>query len=146
MKKIWLSLAVLAVLGLTGCQADFSRNYLAGCQIKGNINTEGEKVYHLPECFGYDQIGISQKQRERYFCTEAEAQQAGFRKSNNCPSDNGCQIKGNINGQGDKIYHLPQCLNYDNITINLDNGDSWFCSEAEALQAGWKKSNNCPDI
>lgn len=144
MKKILFPLLIIAVVGLSGCNADLSRNYLSGCQIKGNINADGEKIYHLPECFGYDRVNVSQKQRERYFCSEDEALQAGWKKSNNCPpEDAACNIKGNINGQGDKIYHLPQCLNYDNVTVNPDNGDKWFCSEEEALQAGWKKSNNC---
>lgn len=55
-----------------------------------------------------------------------------------------CAIKGNINKQGEKIYHLPDCTKYADITVNTKMGERWFCSTAEAETAGWKKSPNCP--
>ena len=54
-----------------------------------------------------------------------------------------CTIKGNISSGG-KIYHLPGCSSYDNTVINESQGEKWFCSEAEALAAGWRKALNCP--
>lgn len=45
-------------------------------QIKGNINSRGEKIYHLPSGQYY---GITKP--EEMFCTESKAQKAGFRKS-----------------------------------------------------------------
>src|SRR3989344_1218237 len=56
---------------------------------------------------------------------------------------NTCTIKGNISSGG-KIYHLPGCSSYDNTVINESQGEKWFCSEAEALAAGWRKALNCP--
>lgn len=44
--------------------------------IKGNINSKGEKIYHLSSGQYY---GITKA--EEMFCTETEAQAAGFRKS-----------------------------------------------------------------
>lgn len=44
--------------------------------IKGNINSDGEKIYHIPSGQYY---GITKA--EKMFCTEKEAQAAGFRKS-----------------------------------------------------------------
>lgn len=54
-----------------------------------------------------------------------------------------CQIKGNINTKGEKIYHLPGCGSYDKTTINESAGEHWFCSEDEAVGAGWRKAKNC---
>lgn len=52
-----------------------------------------------------------------------------------------CDIKGNISG--DKIYHLPDCLSYAKTTIDESKGERWFCSEKEAIEAGWRKAKNC---
>lgn len=54
-----------------------------------------------------------------------------------------CLIKGNINSKGEKIYHLPKCDSYAGTAINESAGEKWFCSEAEAAQAGWRKAKNC---
>lgn len=45
-----------------------------GCDIKGNINSKGEKIYHTPQSPYYDRT-----KQEQWFCTEEEAVQAGFR-------------------------------------------------------------------
>jgi micrococcal nuclease len=55
------------------------------CLIKGNINTSGEKIYHLPGCGSYSKTTIDEKRGEKWFCTETEAQSAGWRKALNCP-------------------------------------------------------------
>jgi len=54
------------------------------CNIKGNISTAGEKIYHLPGCGSYDKTQIEEKRGERWFCSEKEAQSAGWRKALNC--------------------------------------------------------------
>lgn len=55
------------------------------CDIKGNIGTSGEKIYHLPGCGSYAKTQIDEKRDERWFCSEKEAQEAGWRKALNCP-------------------------------------------------------------
>lgn len=45
------------------------------CHIKGNINSKGEKIYHMPGGRYYEQT-----KPEVWFCSEEEAQQNGFRK------------------------------------------------------------------
>ena len=54
------------------------------------------------------------------------------------PTSNGCQIKGNINSKGDRIYHVPGRRSYGATKINESKGERWFCSEAEAKAAGWR--------
>lgn len=49
-----------------------------------------------------------------------------------------CLIKGNINRAGQKIYHVPGSPSYDQTQINEAQGERWFCSEAEAVAAGWR--------
>lgn len=49
-------------------------------------------------------------------------------------------IKGNINSEGERIYHVPGQRYYDATIINPANGERWFCTEAEAIEAGWRKS------
>ena len=52
-----------------------------------------------------------------------------------------CQIKGNISiGSGEKIYHLPGQEYYRETVIRPEYGERWFCTEAEARQAGWRKA------
>lgn len=53
-----------------------------------------------------------------------------------------CQIKGNISfGSGAKIYHMPGMEDYDSTVINEAAGERWFCSESEAIAAGWKRAS-----
>ncbi len=49
--------------------------------IKGNINSRGEKIYHVPGGAYYDRTIIDESAGERWFKTEAEAIAAGWVKS-----------------------------------------------------------------
>lgn len=54
----------------------------SGCNIKGNISIDsGERIYHVPGQRYYDATRISPQHGERWFCSEQEARQAGWRKS-----------------------------------------------------------------
>ena len=55
----------------------------AGCVIKGNISSSGEKIYHIPGGGSYTQTVISPDKGERWFCTDAEAVANGWRKAKN---------------------------------------------------------------
>jgi endonuclease YncB( thermonuclease family) len=50
----------------------------------------------------------------------------------------GCYIKGNINGDGERIYHAPGSPSYDDTRIDEARGERWFCTEVEARTAGWR--------
>jgi len=53
----------------------------------------------------------------------------------------GCNIKGNISIHGgERIYHVPSQEYYSETRINLLKGERWFCSEAEAEAAGWRRA------
>lgn len=49
----------------------------------------------------------------------------------------GCPIKGNITTSG-KIYHPPWSPWYLKTRIDTTQGERWFCTEEEALAAGWR--------
>jgi endonuclease YncB( thermonuclease family) len=50
----------------------------------------------------------------------------------------GCYIKGNINGDGDRIYHTPDSPAYGTTRIDESRGERWFCTATEARRAGWR--------
>ena len=65
--------------------------------------------------------------------------QPGDKQPNSTPSKD-CVIKGNINDRGRHIYHMPGDKFYSRIVISVAKGERWFCSEAEAIAAGWQRS------
>lgn len=65
-----------------------------------------------------------------------------FQSSN--PENPKCSIKGNVK-DGKKTYFFQGCGNYSTVGLALDEGDRWFCTEAEAVSAGFVKALNCYD-
>ncbi len=49
----------------------------------------------------------------------------------------GCAIKGNVTAKG-RIYHLPWSPWYEKVRMDSGRNKRWFCSEAEAVNAGWR--------
>lgn len=61
------------------------------------------------------------------------------------PPNPNCLIKGNIDKNTyQKFYHLPQCQHYNQIVLDKDIGERYFCSEEEAQKAGFVKASGCP--
>ncbi len=52
----------------------------------------------------------------------------------------GCPIKGRITG-GARVYVLPWSPDYERGRIEKARGERWFCSEQEAVAAGWKPAS-----
>jgi micrococcal nuclease len=109
-KKILLGMAVLILLG-AGCATESEPIETSGknadvqnlintaeeqrsstpslptssnCDIKGNISSSGEKIYHEPGCGSYSRTIIDESAGEQWFCSENEAEAAGWRKAKNC--------------------------------------------------------------
>ncbi len=55
-------------------------------------------------------------------------------------SPDGCPIKGRVRRRK-KTYVLPWESNYRRVRIRKRRGEKWFCSEAEAADAGFKPSS-----
>ncbi len=49
----------------------------------------------------------------------------------------GCPIKGQVSGAS-RIYVLPWSPDYERIRVQKGRGERWFCSEQEAVAAGFK--------
>lgn len=49
----------------------------------------------------------------------------------------GCAIKGNVTKNG-HIYHMPWSPWYRKVKVEPNKGERWFCSEAQAIAAGWR--------
>lgn len=98
------------------------------------------------------------KYSQRYIDTEAEARAArrGIWQAETKPAwvwraerwrqaetekreeaGSACLIKGNITRSG-HIYHMPWDRWYDKTRIETAKGERWFCTEAEAMAAGWR--------
>lgn len=52
----------------------------------------------------------------------------------------GCAIKGNISARG-RLYHMPWSPWYAKVKIDERRGERWFCSEADAVAAGWRPAS-----
>jgi endonuclease YncB( thermonuclease family) len=48
-------------------------------------------------------------------------------------------VKGNINREGERIYHAPGSRDYDETVIDESKGERWFCTEEQARAAGWHR-------
>ena len=53
------------------------------CDIKGNISSSGEKIYHEPGDPSYEKTKIDESDGERWFCSTADAVAAGWRAPKN---------------------------------------------------------------
>lgn len=60
-------------------QASTPKKQNVGCSIKGNINRSGDRIYHVPGSRWYDRTQINERSGERWFCSVAEAEAAGWR-------------------------------------------------------------------
>ena len=55
---------------------------------------------------------------------------------------NGCPVKGPILSSRGKVYLMPWSRKYARYRIRARRGERWFCSEQEAIEAGWKPYRN----
>jgi endonuclease YncB( thermonuclease family) len=51
-----------------------------------------------------------------------------------------CVIKGNVNRNGERIYHMPGQEYYDKVEMDPRKGKRWFCTPEEAEAAGWRRA------
>lgn len=72
---------------------------------------------------------------DRGFNSDAYGKESNQSKSESPKGD--CRIKGNINRNGNKIYHMPGEGSYEQT-----NPEEWFCSEQEAKDAGFRSTGS----
>jgi hypothetical protein len=60
--------------------------------------------------------------------------------STDVPPSPNCAIKGNLRATPTCIYHMPGGQFYDRLSMKDARSRRWFCSEAEAVAAGCRRS------
>ena len=131
---------------LTGLQADHYGRVVADVYLKDGtyINLHMVKNGFVAYIRAYDQNITQMKKAGEYArqnklgvfspaCTQTE------------PENPKCKIKGNLDEKNSdrKFYLKPSCAYYDSVVVEKYLGEQWFCSEQEAIQAGFTKSPNC---
>ncbi|HZQ05825.1 MAG TPA: J domain-containing protein [Anaerolineae bacterium] len=54
-----------------------------------------------------------------------------------------CRVKGDVDQPTSaRLYYLPGDVVYDNVTIDADLGERWFCNEEDAQQNGWTRGSS----
>lgn len=85
------------------------------------------------------QSSRQQSSRQQGSRQQSSRQQgSGPQSSSGASAGDGCLIKGNINRENERIYHLPGSSSYEATVVDESRGERWFCSEAEAREAGWR--------
>lgn len=51
----------------------------------------------------------------------------------------GCVVKGDVEANGVRFFYLPNDEGYARVTVDVANGDRWFCAFALAQAAGWTR-------
>lgn len=75
MTRLAFALALVAAT----CSPTYAQS--GECVIKGNVSTQGERIYHMPGDKYYDETRISASHGEHWFCSEEEARAAGWRRA-----------------------------------------------------------------
>ncbi|KEO56160.1 hypothetical protein TP2_01175 [Thioclava pacifica DSM 10166] len=129
----------------TGSEEDRYGRLIAVCRAGGrDVNAE---MVARGAAFAY------RKYSRDYVAQEERARRAGLgiwqgaaerpaqvrAESNGQVAPGTCTIKGNISSRG-KLYHLPGTRAYAATRISTGKGERWFCSEAEAKAAGWRRA------
>lgn len=102
------------------------RDLLATSKRKAKLNKAGL----------WSACGLSESEEKEPFLS--------LRERDRGPQDPACNIKGNISEKGYGMnYFLEGCPNYKRIKIDTRKGEKYFCSEKEAVKAGFTKSISC---
>jgi endonuclease YncB( thermonuclease family) len=110
--------AALVREGLAWAFVAYAADYV-GAEREGRATKRG--------VFGADNIPPWEFRKARW--SAADAEEVG-----------GCPIKGNIARAGERIYHLPWQRHYAKVRIDATAGERWFCDEAEAERAGFRRA------
>lgn len=90
--------------------------------------------------FFLDTVNLKHQEEFVQAAETAHQEKQGLWKT--CATDpkEGCLIKGNLDKLDKRYYHLPSFRHYSSVVINLEKGDQWFCTEQEAIKAGFIKA------
>ncbi|MEX0370566.1 MAG: thermonuclease family protein [Tateyamaria sp.] len=129
----------------TRVDTDRHGRMVAKCSVAGA--DMGQRIVAEGWAFAYRRYGMDYDLDEKGayvtdrglhgFRVQSPAQFRKTRARGRIPPDPTCRIKGNISKNG-RIFHVPGQEFYEQTGINEERGEKWFCSAAEARQAGWR--------
>ena len=79
--KQFSTAATIATVALLISHSTMALAQQGECNIKGNVSTQGERIYHMPGDEYYEETRISASHGERWFCSAQEAEAAGWRRA-----------------------------------------------------------------
>lgn len=120
---------IVALVYVDGVLVNSQMAKVGAVKYNSIFSSQKEKIVEAEKYAKDNQLGIFSKD-----CTQTENL-----------DEPKCNIKGNLSRDKGGIYSFPGCSGYSNTIIDKYLGDQWFCSEAEALKAGFKRSGNCYD-
>jgi micrococcal nuclease len=108
---------------------------------------EGEEIFVNQELlkqgageFFLDTVNLRYQEVLIQAAEEAHKEKRGLWQACAPDPEFGCQIKGNLDRLDKRWYHLPGFRHYETTEVNLEHGDRWFCTEEEAIVAGFEKA------
>ncbi|UPA22900.1 thermonuclease family protein [Candidatus Peribacteria bacterium] len=125
---------------------------LKGKDIGAQLISEGYafsyKQYPHPRLEEYNLLEKGAMEHQRGLWASCEGKKAPVKQQSSSSSAQAsskatCTIKGNVSTSKEKIYHLSTCRDYNRTVIDTSKGEQWFCTEQEAVKAGWRKAGNC---
>jgi endonuclease YncB( thermonuclease family) len=129
-------------LSCSGTDQDRYGRWLVTCRLGGR--DLGQVLVRDGVAFAYRRYSAiyvpdeakAQRDRRGLWAGSTEAPEAFRHPDSAVPQ--GCALKGNVSASGTRIYHAPGQKDYAATRIDPAKGERWFCSAAEAKQAGWR--------
>lgn len=129
-------------LSCSGTDQDRYGRWLVTCRLGGR--DLGQVLVRDGVAFAYRRYSAiyvpdeakAQRDRRGLWAGSTEAPEA-FRHTDSAVPQ-GCALKGNVSASGTRIFHAPGQQDYAATRIDPAKGERWFCSVAEAKQAGWR--------
>ena len=108
--------------------------YLDDLFVNQYLLAEGAAIYQL------DTVNLKHTETLVTAADQAHKQKKGLWQECAPDPEIGCLVKGNLDRLDQRRYHLPHFRHYPQVVINYQTGDRWFCSEEEAIKAGFEKA------
>ena len=108
--------------------------YLDDLFVNQYLLAQGAAIYQL------DTVNLRHTETLVEAADQAHEQKKGIWQKCAPDPEIGCLVKGNLDRLDKRRYHLPHFRHYPQVVVNYQTGDRWFCSEKEAIEAGFTKA------
>lgn len=141
-KLIYNRPVYLKVIYVNGYKRLVSEVYTKQGFVNEQMSASGNVYYYL-RSHGNSESGKVRDAAEKARNNKLEIYGLPCTQSENIENPK-CVIKGNVKDKvGTKLYLYPNCSAYNATVVELYRGDQWFCTEQEAVKAGFIKAGGC---